>query len=217
MRPPFRIGDELELAIDTLAFGGRGVARHDGVVVFVAGGLPGDRVRARILKVKQRHGEAVRIETLSFGPDHVEAPCPHFGVCGGCRWQDLAYERQLEHKQAQIGDALQRIGGLTEYEMHDIVPAVKQLGYRNKLEYTWARTPGRPGAGLPRGRALGRAAAARDVPARRPARRRRARGVPRLGARASSSRPTSRRTERATCATSSCARASAPARCSASS
>jgi 23S rRNA (uracil1939-C5)-methyltransferase len=148
VRPPFRPGDELELSIDTLAFGGRGVARHDGVVVFVAGGLPGDRVRARVVKVKQRHGEAVRVETLSFGPDHVAAPCPHFGTCGGCRWQDLAYERQLEHKQAQIGDALQRIGGLSDYELMQIVPAVKQFGYRNKLEYTWTRTPDGPAPGF---------------------------------------------------------------------
>jgi 23S rRNA (uracil1939-C5)-methyltransferase len=148
VRPPFRTGDELELAIDTLAFGGRGVARHDGVVVFVSGALPGDRVRARIVKVKRRHGEAVRVETLAFGPDHVTAPCPHFGVCGGCRWQDLAYERQLEHKQGQIRDALERIGGLSGFELAPIVPAVRQLGYRNKLEYTWTRTPEGPAPGF---------------------------------------------------------------------
>jgi 23S rRNA (uracil1939-C5)-methyltransferase len=148
VRPPFRPGDELELEIDTLAFGGRGIGRHDGVVVFVAGALPGDRVRARIVKVKRRHGEAVRVETLSFGPDHVTAPCPHFGHCGGCRWQDLAYEKQLGHKQGQIRDALERIGGLEGFELAEIVPAVRQLGYRNKLEYTWARSPEGPAPGF---------------------------------------------------------------------
>jgi 23S rRNA (uracil1939-C5)-methyltransferase len=148
VRPPFRPGDELELTIDTLAFGGRGIGRLDGVVVFVAGALPGDRVRARIVKVKRRHGEAVRVETLAFGPDHVTAPCPHFGHCGGCRWQDLAYARQLEHKQAQIGDALERIGGLSGFELAPIVPAVRELGYRNKLEYTWARSPDGPAPGF---------------------------------------------------------------------
>jgi 23S rRNA (uracil1939-C5)-methyltransferase len=138
---PFRVGQELELTVDSLAAGGRGVARHDGVVVFVDRALPGDRVLARIQRVKRRHGEAIAFERLSGGPDRVEAPCPHFGVCGGCRWQDLRYERQLEHKQQQVLDALQRIAGIAEPPLEQIVPAVREYAYRNKLEYAWTSTP----------------------------------------------------------------------------
>jgi 23S rRNA (uracil1939-C5)-methyltransferase len=137
---PFRVGQELELTVDSLAAGGRGVARHDGVVVFVDRALPGDRVLARIQRVKRRHGEAIAFERLAGGPDRIEAPCPHFGACGGCRWQDLRYERQLEHKQQQVLDALQRIAGIAEPPLEPIVPAVRQFAYRNKLEYAWTRT-----------------------------------------------------------------------------
>jgi 23S rRNA (uracil1939-C5)-methyltransferase len=138
---PFRVGQELELTVDSLAAGGRGVARHEGVVVFVDRALPGDRVMARIQRVKRRHGEAIAYERLAGGPDRVEAPCPHFGTCGGCRWQDLRYERQLEHKQQQVLDALQRIAGLPDPPLEPIVPAVRQYAYRNKLEYAWTGTP----------------------------------------------------------------------------
>jgi 23S rRNA (uracil1939-C5)-methyltransferase len=145
---PFRVGQELELTVDSLAAGGRGVARHEGVVVFVDRALPGDRVMARIQRVKRRHGEAIAYERLAGGPDRVEAPCPHFGTCGGCRWQDLRYERQLEHKQQQVLDALQRIAGLPEPPLEPIVPAVRQYAYRNKLEYAWTNTPERVSLGF---------------------------------------------------------------------
>ena len=109
-------------------------------MVFVDRALPGDRVMARIQRVKRRHGEAIAYERLSGGPDRVEAPCPHFGTCGGCRWQDLRYERQLEHKQQQVLDALQRIAGQPEPPLEPIVPAVREYAYRNKLEYAWTTT-----------------------------------------------------------------------------
>jgi 23S rRNA (uracil1939-C5)-methyltransferase len=141
VRPAVRQGEELDLRIDSLAFGGRGVARNDGVVVFVGGALPGDLVRARVTKVKRRHLEAVAVERLETGPGRVPAPCPHFGPCGGCRWQDLAYELQLEHKAAQVRDALERIGHLRDFELEPIVPATHVFGYRNKLEYAWTATP----------------------------------------------------------------------------
>ena len=84
--------EELELDVESLAFGGNGVARHDGFVVFVRRGLPGDRVRARVTKVKRSHAEALATEILGPGPQRVDAPCPHFPECGGCRFQDLAYD-----------------------------------------------------------------------------------------------------------------------------
>src|SRR6185312_6728283 len=146
--PAVTRGDELELTVDSLAYGGRGIARHGELVVFVARALPGDRVRARVTKYKRRYAEARAIELLEAGPGRVEAPCPHFGTCGGCAWQDLDYARQLEHKQAQVVDALERLGRLEGYELRPIEPAVAQFGYRNKLEYSWSEGPDGPSLGF---------------------------------------------------------------------
>ena len=99
MAAPVTKDEELELDVESLAYGGNGVARLDGFVVFVRRGLPGDRVRARVTKVKRSHAEALATEVLRPGPQRVEAPCEHFPACGGCRFQDLAYEAQLEQKQ----------------------------------------------------------------------------------------------------------------------
>src|SRR4029079_163132 len=98
---PVTRDQELELTIDRLAYGGNGVARLDGFVVFVRRGLPGDTVRARVTKVQRRHAEALATEVLTPSPLRVEAPCKHFPACGGCRFQDLDYGAQLEQKQAQ--------------------------------------------------------------------------------------------------------------------
>jgi len=111
---PVRKGEELELHIDSLAYGGNGVGRHDGFVVFARGGLPGDTVRARVTKVKRGFAEGVVTELVAPSGARVEAPCRHFGVCGGCRFQDLAYEVQLAEKERQVRDALVRIGRFAE-------------------------------------------------------------------------------------------------------
>ena len=85
-------------------------------------------MRARVTKVKRRYGDAVTVETLEQGPDRVEAPCPHFGACGGCRWQDLDYAAQLRHKTSQVRDALERIGHQSDFELDPIVPADPTFG-----------------------------------------------------------------------------------------
>ena len=137
MAAPVRKGEELELHIDSLAYGGNGVGRHDGFVVFARGGLPGDTVRARVTKVKRGFAEGVVTELVAPSGARVEAPCRHFGVCGGCRFQDLAYEVQLAEKERQVRDALVRIGRFAEPPLEPIVPAEAQYGYRNKLEYSF--------------------------------------------------------------------------------
>jgi 23S rRNA (uracil1939-C5)-methyltransferase len=126
-------GDELELTVDTLAFGGAGVARTDGYVVFVTGAVPGDRVRAVIGKRKRAYAEARAVEILEPGPDRIPPVADH----PGAPWQVLSYERQLEVKQAQVQDALRRIGKLEGFALEPIVPAVSQWRYRNKLEYSF--------------------------------------------------------------------------------
>src|SRR5882762_10429358 len=91
MAAPVTKDQEIELDIESLAYGGNGVARLDGFVVFVRRGLPGDRVRARVTKVKRSHAEALATEVVRPGPQRVDAPCEHFPACGGCRFQDLEY------------------------------------------------------------------------------------------------------------------------------
>jgi 23S rRNA (uracil1939-C5)-methyltransferase len=130
-------GAELDLRIDALAFGGNGVARADGYVVFVQGAVPGDRVRAVLTKRKKAYGEARTIELLEPSPDRIEPVADH----PGAPWQVLPYERQLVVKAEQVGDALRRIGKLDGFELEPIVPAVEQWRYRNKLEYSFGTGP----------------------------------------------------------------------------
>jgi len=138
-----RRGERIEVEIDSLAFGGRGVARAEGMVVFVAGALPGDRVRAEITKAKRRFAEARAVELLRPGAERVADRCVHDGEpCPGAPWQGLPYERQLEEKSGQVGEALRRIGGLDGFELERIEPAVERWRYRNKLEYSFGEREG---------------------------------------------------------------------------
>jgi 23S rRNA (uracil1939-C5)-methyltransferase len=146
--PPVSKDQELELRIDSLAYGGNGVARLNGFVVFVRRGLPGDTVRARVTKVKRNHAEALATEVLAPGPSRVDAPCAHYPACGGCRFQDLAYEAQLEAKAAQVADALRRIGGIADAPLEPIVPAESVFHYRNKLEYSFTQLADGPALGF---------------------------------------------------------------------
>lgn len=137
MAAPVKLEQELDLRIDSLAYGGRGVARLNGFVVFVNRALPGDVVRARVTKVKRSHAEAISLAVVEPGAPRVEAPCVHYPACGGCRFQDLAYEAQLEAKERQVADALARIGGLADAPLEPAVPAESVFHYRNKLEYSF--------------------------------------------------------------------------------
>ena len=140
-RPPR--GELLTLDVETLAYGGKGVARRNGYVVFVAGALPGDRVTAEVTKSKRGYAEAQAKELLRPSPDRVPPRCDHGGEpCPGAPWQGLAYEQQLHHKQAQVEDALVRLGKLDGFELQPIEPAVEQWRYRNKLEYSFGEREG---------------------------------------------------------------------------
>ena len=141
-------GAELELTVDSLAHGGNGVARLErsgdepegrgsGYVVFVAGALPGDRVRAVVGKSKRAYAEARAVEVLEPSPDRIAPVADH----PGAPWQVLAYDRQLEVKAEQVGDALRRIGKLDGFAQDPIVPALEQWRYRNKLEYSFGTGP----------------------------------------------------------------------------
>jgi 23S rRNA (uracil1939-C5)-methyltransferase len=131
-------GDELDLRIDSLAYGGAGVARLGGYVVFVRDAVPGDRVRAVVTKRKRHYAEARAVEVLEPSPERIPPVADH----PGAPWQVLPYARQLEVKAEQVDDALRRIGKLDGYELEPIVPAVEQWRYRNKLEYSFGTGPG---------------------------------------------------------------------------
>ena len=148
MAAPVQRDQELELTIDSLAYGGNGVARLDGFVVFVRRGLPGDTVRARVTKVQRRHAEALATEVLVAGPQRVDAPCAHYPACGGCRFQDLAYDAQVAAKERWVRDSLERLAGLAEPPLEPIVPAASQFGYRNKLEYSFTQLEDGPSLGF---------------------------------------------------------------------
>ncbi|HEY5540881.1 MAG TPA: 23S rRNA (uracil(1939)-C(5))-methyltransferase RlmD [Coriobacteriia bacterium] len=131
-----------ELSIESLAYGGDAVAHlDDGRAAFVRGGCPGDLVDAEIV---EDHGRFVRAEVrhvLTPSPDRVEAPCPYFGVCGGCSWQHVSAGAQLAAKRQAVVDALTRIGRIASAEeiVAQTVASPREYGYRNKIELV-ART-----------------------------------------------------------------------------
>jgi 23S rRNA (uracil1939-C5)-methyltransferase len=131
-------GEELELQIESLAFGGEGVARlgEGGYVVFVADAVPGDRVRALVYKRKRSYAHARTLEILEPSPERIAPLAAHPGV----GWQVIPYERQLEIKSAQVVQALRRIGQLDGFELEPIVPARERWRYRNKLEYSFGES-----------------------------------------------------------------------------
>ncbi|MEF2230896.1 MAG: 23S rRNA (uracil(1939)-C(5))-methyltransferase RlmD [Pseudodesulfovibrio sp.] len=129
--------DRIECAIESLAFGGRGVARVDGMAVFVAGGLPGDTVSARVTRAKKRFAEAEAVAVLAPSAHRVQPRCAHFGICGGCALQDLAYAEQVAQKGAQVESALRRIGRVEDLAMDPPLPSPEEWGYRNKMEFAF--------------------------------------------------------------------------------
>jgi 23S rRNA (uracil1939-C5)-methyltransferase len=136
-------GELLTLDVESLAYGGKGIARRNGFVVFVAGALPGDRVRAEVTRAKKGYAEASTREIVRESPDRVPPRCDHGGEpCPGAPWQGLAYEEQLRHKHSQVADALLRLGGLDGFELEPIEPAIEQWRYRNKLEYSFGQREG---------------------------------------------------------------------------
>ncbi|MEO8166962.1 MAG: 23S rRNA (uracil(1939)-C(5))-methyltransferase RlmD [bacterium] len=129
--------DELTIALDSFAFEGKSIARIDGFVVFVEGGVPGDTVRVRVLKKKKQHAEAKVVEVINPSALRVDPRCGFFGTCGGCKWQDVAYQAQLDFKRQHVVDALERIGGFKNVAVHPTLGAKDIYFYRNKMEFSF--------------------------------------------------------------------------------
>jgi 23S rRNA (uracil1939-C5)-methyltransferase len=128
----------VQVEIEKLTFGGAGIGRTQGKVVFVRGGLPGEILKVKITKEKRTYVEAKIEEVLRPSSERIEPPCPVFGKCGGCHWQHLMYSSQLKSKERILKETLQRIGGLKDIEIEPIVPSSKEYGYRNRVTLsTW--------------------------------------------------------------------------------
>ncbi len=130
-------GETIELTLDSAAYEGVAVGRVEGFVVFVRDAVPGDRVLAIVRKKKKNFAEAVVEEVLEPSPHRVEPLCRHFGVCGGCRWQNAEYSLQLEFKRRQVEDLLHRIGGLSDVVARPTLASPDPYYYRNKMEFTF--------------------------------------------------------------------------------
>ncbi len=123
----------VELQITDIAFGGSGVARLDGKAVFVPFTIDGERVSAKVVRDKKQCAEAELVEVLEPSQDRTEPQCPYFGVCGGCVYQHISYEHQLELKSRQVADVLRRLGKLPDLPMRPIVRSPDSYGYRNRI------------------------------------------------------------------------------------
>jgi len=138
MTAPVKKGDRIRLRIESLAFGGKGVARVEGYTLFVEGGLPGQEVEAQVVRRKRGFADARLLEVVIPSPAQVEPRCRHFGVCGGCALQHLDYEAQLAVKREHVRDCLTRLGGFADVEVAPTLPSPERYDYRNKMEYTFS-------------------------------------------------------------------------------
>src|SRR2546427_8728598 len=136
--PALRKGQKVELLISDLAYGGKALAKVQGLVVFVDNALPGDRVSATIYRRRKQYAEARAERVLTPSPWRVPAPCSHVPICGGCRFQDFDYVEQLRHKQRQVEDCLTHLGKVRA-TVRPVLPAAKLFHYRNKMEYSFSR------------------------------------------------------------------------------
>jgi 23S rRNA (uracil1939-C5)-methyltransferase len=137
--PNMRKGDIVEnIFVETMAAEGKCVGKVDGQVIFLEGGAPGDYVDAELTKIKSSFLEGKVTQIRKFSENRADPFCVHFGLCGGCSWQHISYETQLEYKQKQVTDNLERLGGLQLPSVNPIFPSAKTRFYRNKLDYTFS-------------------------------------------------------------------------------
>lgn len=127
--------------IKLLSAGAKGVSvgkTAEGKTVLVSGAVPGDLVNVRVKKSKSNYVEGEAVEILQYSPDRVEPRCIHFGVCGGCKWQNIAYDKQLEFKHNEVVNNITRIGGVSGFETIPILGSEEQYFYRNKMEFSFS-------------------------------------------------------------------------------
>jgi len=133
---PVKKGQTLEIGISDITFGGKGISRADGFVIFVDQAVPLDKVSARIIKKKKNYAEARIIELLEPSPFRTEPKCEYSGYCGGCKWQFLRYDKQLEYKRQHVLESLEHIALIKGVPVHPAIPSEQIFGYRNKMEFS---------------------------------------------------------------------------------
>ena len=129
------------ITVEKFASQGKALSKIDGFVIFIENSVPGDIVDARVKKVKKNFAEAVALRIVHPSPLRVEPKCRHFGVCGGCKWQNLDYNSQLQFKQQEVVEAFEHIAGIQPEEVLPILPSPDIFYYRNKLEFTFSVHP----------------------------------------------------------------------------
>ena len=145
-------GDLIELEIEKYAFEGKGISKinkqtiqassiqtnENNYIVFVNGSYPGDKVQARLLKIKKSYAEAKVEKILTPSDLRIQASCKFFGTCGGCKQQDMNYDNQLKFKQQQVKEIFEKLGGFKDLTIEEIVPSENVFYYRNKMEFSFA-------------------------------------------------------------------------------
>ena len=130
------VGEQVELRIEKMAVGGAGLGRHNGLVIFVDYAAPGDLLLVEITEAKKNLSFAKIVKILEPSPARVKAPCPYFGVCGGCSWQHISREEQLKQKQLLVEDSLKEIQKLQSFEVRKLLPSPQDYFYRNRIQMT---------------------------------------------------------------------------------
>ncbi len=123
----------IDLQISDVAFGGKGVARLEGKTVFLPYVIDGESVQARLTREHRKFSEAELEEILTESPHRVDPPCPYFGRCGGCVYQHISYEHQLDLKWRQVKETLRRLGRIVDPPMRPLIPSPQPYGYRNRI------------------------------------------------------------------------------------
>jgi 23S rRNA (uracil1939-C5)-methyltransferase len=124
---------QVDLQIEDVAFGGKGVARDEGKAVFIPLTIDGERITAKIVREKKQFAEGELVEIIDPSSHRVAPECPYFGRCGGCAYQHIGYAHQLELKARQVEQAMRRIGRLAQPPMRPIIPSPLPYGYRNRI------------------------------------------------------------------------------------
>ena len=145
---PVKMGEVLTVEIDKLALHGQGVARHQGMTLFVKDGLPGDRAEVRVTRLKSQYAETQLVRLERPSPQRITPACAHFGTCGGCDLQHFQYDAQVSWKQTQLAETLEHLGGLRGLPPIETVPMADPWHYRNKMEFSFGERQGRIVAGL---------------------------------------------------------------------
>ena len=129
-------GQQIEVEITGIAFGGKGLVRLNGMTVFVDQAIPGDKARIHIIRKKKNYAEARLINLVQASPQRIKPPCIYSGFCGGCKWQFVDYEFQLMYKYQHVIESLEHIGGIQNIQVRPAIASPLQFGYRNKMEFS---------------------------------------------------------------------------------